>query len=86
MSDKVEPNKVVNIRGLKLFPSAENKLALSIELLDAKAVYLHGAWMICDTCKSKQKVVVNNDPKDIRICPNCNGFGYLIRLLRGHQV
>jgi hypothetical protein len=77
---------VVNLRGKKLFPGQENKLALTIETADNAPIYGHAAWMICALCKSNGKVYLNNDPAKIVLCVHCNGFGYLIRFLRADQL
>lgn len=74
-------SKVVNLRGMPLYPVAENKLAVTTETADGKPQRFHAEWVICALCKGHGKVIFNNLPNDIRACHDCNAMGMLLRVV-----
>jgi DnaJ-class molecular chaperone len=78
--------KIVNLRGKKLFPNGQNKYAMTLETADGKPIEAHAGIVICALCKAAGKVYKDRDPSKIIHCPDCNGYGYLIRMMRSDQL
>jgi hypothetical protein len=88
--DKKSPDDIAKVVSLKakkqLFPLGENKYLITMETMNGKAIIAYAALVICALCRSIGKVHHNNDPFDVRHCPDCYGHGYLVRFLRDDQI
>mgnify|MGYP003454607697 CR=1 FL=1 len=77
---------VVHITGKKLFTAKENKYLAVLSSSDSSPITKHVMFIVCSTCEQKGKVLFEKSPNHPMWCPDCHGFGVLLRILRPDEV